>query len=185
MIADHLGVTGDIAKSGKLAEAVGETAALAKYPNVSVKLSTTPFYSAESYPFRDMTAAYPPPVRRLRSAPLLLGHRSDQFVRTRRPTSSASPISPKRSISSRRRTRNGSWVARSWLGSDGPSAKPMTKILLTRHGHVDGIKPERFRGRAPLDLTARGRADASAVARRIAAAWQPTQNLYQPARPLH
>jgi hypothetical protein len=23
----------------------------------------------------------------------------------------------------------------------------MTKIVLTRHGHVDGIKPERFRGR--------------------------------------
>jgi predicted TIM-barrel fold metal-dependent hydrolase len=55
MIADHLGVTGDIVKEGRLTEAVKETAALAKYPNVSVKLSTTPFYSAESYPFRDMT----------------------------------------------------------------------------------------------------------------------------------
>ncbi len=55
MIADHLGVTGDIAKSPRMAEAIGETAALAKYPNVSVKLSTTPFYSAEAYPFRDMT----------------------------------------------------------------------------------------------------------------------------------
>ncbi len=51
----------------------------------------------------------------------------------------------------------------------------MTKILLTRHGHVDGIKPERFRGRAPLDLTERGRADAQAVARRIAGAWQPSK----------
>jgi predicted TIM-barrel fold metal-dependent hydrolase len=38
-----------------MSEAIGETAALAKFPNVSVKLSTTPFYSAESYPFRDMT----------------------------------------------------------------------------------------------------------------------------------
>jgi predicted TIM-barrel fold metal-dependent hydrolase len=56
MIADHLGVTGEVAKSGKMPEAIAETAALAKYPNVSVKLSTTPFYSAESYPFRDMTA---------------------------------------------------------------------------------------------------------------------------------
>jgi predicted TIM-barrel fold metal-dependent hydrolase len=55
MIADHLGVTGDVAKSGRLPEAIAETAALAKFPNVSVKLSTTPFYSAESYPFRDMT----------------------------------------------------------------------------------------------------------------------------------
>jgi predicted TIM-barrel fold metal-dependent hydrolase len=61
MIADHLGVTGEVAKSGKLAEAIGETAALAKYPNVSVKLSTTPYYSAESYPFRDMT----PHIRKL------------------------------------------------------------------------------------------------------------------------
>jgi len=49
----------------------------------------------------------------------------------------------------------------------------MTKILLTRHGHVEGIKPERFRGRAPLDLTARGRAEAAAVAQRIAAGWRP------------
>lgn len=49
----------------------------------------------------------------------------------------------------------------------------MTKILLTRHGHVEGIKPERFRGREPLDLTARGRAEAAAVAQRIADAWRP------------
>ena len=50
----------------------------------------------------------------------------------------------------------------------------MTKILLTRHGHVDGIKPERFRGREPLDLTALGRAEAAALAQRIADAWRPT-----------
>ena len=50
----------------------------------------------------------------------------------------------------------------------------MTKILLTRHGHVEGIKPERFRGREPLVLTAQGRAEAEAVARRIAGAWQPS-----------
>jgi probable phosphoglycerate mutase len=49
----------------------------------------------------------------------------------------------------------------------------MTKILLTRHGHVDGIKPERFRGRQPLELTERGRAEAEAIARRIAGAWRP------------
>jgi predicted TIM-barrel fold metal-dependent hydrolase len=55
MIADHLGTTGDVVKAGRLTEAVKETAALAKYPNVSVKLSTTPYYSNESYPFRDMT----------------------------------------------------------------------------------------------------------------------------------
>jgi probable phosphoglycerate mutase len=50
----------------------------------------------------------------------------------------------------------------------------MTKILLTRHGHVDGIKPERFRGRQPLDLTARGRAEAAAIAQRIAGGFRPS-----------
>ena len=50
----------------------------------------------------------------------------------------------------------------------------MTKIILTRHGHVDGIKPERFRGRTPLELTRRGTAEAAALAQRIAAAWRPT-----------
>jgi probable phosphoglycerate mutase len=49
----------------------------------------------------------------------------------------------------------------------------MTKIILIRHGHVEGIKPERFRGREPLDLTARGRAEARAVAKRVAGAWRP------------
>jgi broad specificity phosphatase PhoE len=49
----------------------------------------------------------------------------------------------------------------------------VTKILLVRHGHVEGIKPERFRGRADLVLTGRGRAEAGAVARRIASDWRP------------
>jgi probable phosphoglycerate mutase len=49
----------------------------------------------------------------------------------------------------------------------------MTKILLTRHGHVEGIKPERFRGRAELALTAQGKAEAEALSRRIASAWRP------------
>src|SRR5271156_4915394 len=50
----------------------------------------------------------------------------------------------------------------------------MTKILLTRHGHVEGIKPERFRGREPLDLTALGRTQATAVAQRIASGFRPS-----------
>lgn len=47
----------------------------------------------------------------------------------------------------------------------------MTKIILTRHGHVEGITPERFRGRTQLTLTDLGHAQAKAVAARIAAAW--------------
>jgi probable phosphoglycerate mutase len=50
----------------------------------------------------------------------------------------------------------------------------MIKILLVRHGHVEGIKPERFRGRQPLALTGLGRAQAVAVAQRIARAWRPS-----------
>lgn len=49
----------------------------------------------------------------------------------------------------------------------------MTKIIMTRHGHVEGIEPERFRGRENLPLTSRGRAEAQAVAERIASAWRP------------
>ncbi|MGH7059224.1 MAG: histidine phosphatase family protein [Stellaceae bacterium] len=48
-----------------------------------------------------------------------------------------------------------------------------TKILLVRHGHVAGISPERFRGRADLPLTPEGRAQAEATSRRIGASWRP------------
>ncbi len=51
----------------------------------------------------------------------------------------------------------------------------MTKILLIRHGHVEGIHPERFRGRQQLELTPRGRERAAAVAARIAGAWRPAK----------
>ena len=49
----------------------------------------------------------------------------------------------------------------------------MTRLLLTRHGHVEGIKPPRFRGRAELALTATGVAQAEALAERIARQWKP------------
>ncbi len=49
----------------------------------------------------------------------------------------------------------------------------MTRILLTRHGNVEGIKPARFRGRAELELTERGLGQADALGRRIAANWKP------------
>ena len=42
-------------QEGRLADAIGQTASLAKYPNVSVKLSAAPNYSSEAYPFRDFT----------------------------------------------------------------------------------------------------------------------------------
>jgi probable phosphoglycerate mutase len=49
----------------------------------------------------------------------------------------------------------------------------MTKIILVRHGHVEGISPERFRGRADLALTPEGLRQAEATARCIQANWVP------------
>jgi probable phosphoglycerate mutase len=49
----------------------------------------------------------------------------------------------------------------------------MTKIILVRHGHVDWIAPERFRGRAELPLSSLGRRQAQAAAGYIAATWKP------------
>jgi phosphoserine phosphatase len=48
----------------------------------------------------------------------------------------------------------------------------MTRILLVRHGHVEGIVPERFRGRTEIPLSGLGRQQAAATAARIAAGWQ-------------
>jgi phosphoserine phosphatase len=53
----------------------------------------------------------------------------------------------------------------------------MTKILLTRHGHVEGITPERFRGREPLELTPLGRRQAAGAAAYIAGTFRP-RNVY-------
>ena len=48
----------------------------------------------------------------------------------------------------------------------------MTRLLLIRHGHVEGIEPESFRGRADIPLTALGRRQAQATAQRIATHWR-------------
>jgi broad specificity phosphatase PhoE len=52
-------------------------------------------------------------------------------------------------------------------------ATSMNRILLVRHGHVAGICPPRFRGRAELLLTERGHQQAHQVAERIASGWTP------------
>lgn len=50
----------------------------------------------------------------------------------------------------------------------------MTKILLVRHGHVEGIKPERFRGRQDIPLSEQGLTESRTVAQYIALHWHPT-----------
>jgi len=54
LIADHMGLSIDIAKANQREAAIAQTASLAKHPNVSVKLSSAPAYSFDPYPYRDM-----------------------------------------------------------------------------------------------------------------------------------
>jgi broad specificity phosphatase PhoE len=58
----------------------------------------------------------------------------------------------------------------------------MTHIVLTRHGHVDGIHPPRFRGRREVPLNPLGRKQAGAVAQRIGTRWTPSAIYTSPMR---
>jgi len=49
----------------------------------------------------------------------------------------------------------------------------MTKLILVRHGHVEGIDPPRFRGRTEIPLTELGTRQALATATRIAERSRP------------
>ena len=63
LIADHMGMSlsDENVRAGKFDGAVGDVLALAKFPNVSVKLSGTPQYSRQPYPYADLN----PYIRRL------------------------------------------------------------------------------------------------------------------------
>jgi len=54
LILDHMGVSASMLKDNTLNGAIEQTVGLAKYPNVSVKVSATPGISREPYPFRDV-----------------------------------------------------------------------------------------------------------------------------------
>lgn len=54
----------------------------------------------------------------------------------------------------------------------------MTTVILTRHGHVEWIAPERFRGRAALPLTATGQRQTEATAAFIRSAWSEAAAVY-------
>src|SRR5215213_9392425 len=65
LILDHMGVgaglrprrdSSGVVPNKFVPEAIAQSAALAKYPNVSVKLSSVPLISLETYPFRDTFA---------------------------------------------------------------------------------------------------------------------------------
>ena len=58
----------------------------------------------------------------------------------------------------------------------------MTRLLLVRHGHVEGMSPERFRGRRDIDLSGLGTEQAQATAQGIAARWHPLAIYSSPLR---
>jgi predicted TIM-barrel fold metal-dependent hydrolase len=55
LIIDHMGISSEALRNNMMPATIAAAAALARYPNVSVKLSSAPLFSAEPYPFRDMT----------------------------------------------------------------------------------------------------------------------------------
>jgi predicted TIM-barrel fold metal-dependent hydrolase len=55
LIIDHMSLLQETATERRIPQAIDAVVALAKYPNVSVKLSSAPTYSFEPYPWRDMT----------------------------------------------------------------------------------------------------------------------------------
>jgi predicted TIM-barrel fold metal-dependent hydrolase len=61
LIIDHMGVSSETVRTKTVPATIDASAALAKYQNVSVKLSSAPLMSSEPYPFRDVT----PHIRRL------------------------------------------------------------------------------------------------------------------------
>lgn len=63
LIADHMGLSlsDEAVRAGKFEGPIGETLALAKHPNVSVKLSGSANYSRQPYPYADLN----PHIRRL------------------------------------------------------------------------------------------------------------------------
>jgi len=58
----------------------------------------------------------------------------------------------------------------------------MTRLLLVRHGHVEGMSPERFRGRRDVDLSDLGARQAQATAHAIAGRWHPAVIYSSPLR---
>ncbi len=61
LIIDHMGITVAAMRAGRMPEVIAQVERLARFPNVSVKLSAVPNLSAQPYPFADFNE----PLRRL------------------------------------------------------------------------------------------------------------------------
>ena len=110
LIIDHMGVSSESVRKRAVPAAIDQAVALAKYPNVSVKLSSAPHLSSEPYPFRDPD----PHIRRLFDA---YGPRrcywgtdmTNSFAKAS--YRQRLRISPRHWTSCRRMTGTGSWDA--------------------------------------------------------------------------
>ena len=54
LIIDHMNASAAMMREGKLDDVIGQCVSLAKYPNISVKVSNSPQLSREPYPFKDV-----------------------------------------------------------------------------------------------------------------------------------
>jgi predicted TIM-barrel fold metal-dependent hydrolase len=54
LICDHMGISTAFMRSGKIADEIAVVASLARHRNVSVKLSSIPLFSTQSYPWPDV-----------------------------------------------------------------------------------------------------------------------------------
>ena len=73
LILDHMGRLKGM-KDDKLGLGLAPTIGLAKYPNVFVKLTSTPSCSTEDYPYRNIHPASEAADRGIRPAPVFLGN---------------------------------------------------------------------------------------------------------------
>jgi probable phosphoglycerate mutase len=64
-------------------------------------------------------------------------------------------------------------VAKPFLGAAKKWSVVMTRLILMRHGYVEGIYPERFRGRAEIPLSPLGIRQGQALAERVATNFAP------------
>ena len=55
LIIDHMSLTADVKERNAIPAALANVVAMAKFPNVSCKLSGTPGISSEAYPFKDVS----------------------------------------------------------------------------------------------------------------------------------
>ena len=143
LIIDHMSLSVEIAKAHKVGRRSTQTVALAKYPNVSCKMSSAPTYSLEAYPFARHDAASQARVRRLRSAALLLGHRHDQFVRQGDLPAAHHPLHRDARLP----------VGRGQGLGDGPRDREAPGVIVTFVARLVGVMRQRLKRRAILQAS--------------------------------